>query len=174
HDQIQLYDRSEFNEPFRFVDVMYDIAYVVIDMEARGSKEMGNVFLNTYLEQTGDWQGLQVLPLYLCRQAYVRAKVTSFLLDDPAVAEETKQDAANTAADYYRLAWDYTTTNSGQVVIMSGLSGSGKSTVARQLAQQLGAIHLRSDAVRKHLAGIPLDHKGTDQLYTPQMSQTTY
>ncbi|EDX72031.1 hypothetical protein MC7420_7511 [Coleofasciculus chthonoplastes PCC 7420] len=173
-DKIQLFDRIEFNEPFRFVDVMYDVAFVVMDLDARGAKELGNVFLNTYLEQTGDWQGLQVLPLYLSRQAYVRAKVTSFLLDDPAVPEETKQDAANTAADYYRLAWDYTKTNSGQVVIMSGLSGSGKSTVARQLAHQSGAIHLRSDAVRKHLAGIPLDQKGSDQLYTPKMNQKTY
>jgi len=173
-DQIQLFDRIEFNEPFRFVDVIYDIAFAVMDLEARGAKDLGNVFLNTYLEQTGDWQGLQVLPLYLCRQAYVRAKVTSFLLDDSGVPEETKQEAAKTAADYYRLAWEYTKTNSGQILIMSGLSGSGKSTVARQLAQQLGAIHLRSDAVRKHLAGIPLEQKGTDELYTPQMNQKTY
>ncbi|HAG83082.1 MAG TPA: adenylyl-sulfate kinase [Cyanobacteria bacterium UBA12227] len=174
NDKIQLFDRIEFNEPFRFVDVMYDIAFAVMDLEARERKDLGNAFLNTYIEQTGDWEGLQVLPLYLSRQAYVRAKVTSFLLDDPAVPEAAKQEAATTAAAYYRLAWEYTKTNQGQIILMSGLSGSGKSTVARYLARHLGAIHLRSDAVRKHLAGIPLDQSGGNELYTPAMNQKTY
>lgn len=173
-DNIQLFDRIEFNEPFRFVDVMYDVAFAVMDLEARGRKDLGNAFLNTYVEQTGDWEGLQVLPLYLSRQAYVRAKVTSFLLDDPGVPEDAKQEATTVASDYYRLAWEYTKTNQGRLILMSGLSGSGKTTVARHLARRLGAIHLRSDAVRKHLAGIPLDQKGGDELYTSQMNQKTY
>jgi hypothetical protein len=174
HDKIQLFDRIEFNEPFRFVDVMYDVAFAVMDLEARGSKNLGNAFLNTYVEQTGDWEGLQVLPLYLSRQAYVRAKVTSFLLDDPGVPDEAKQEAAAVASDYYRLAWEYTKRNQGRLILMSGLSGSGKTTVARHLARRLGAIHLRSDAVRKHLAGIPLEQPGGDELYTPAMSEKTY
>lgn len=174
HDKIQLFDRIEFNEPFRFVDVMYDVAFAVMDLEARGSKNLGNAFLNTYVEQTGDWEGLQVLPLYLSRQAYVRAKVTSFLLDDPGVPDEAKQEAAAVASDYYRLAWEYTKRNEGRLILMSGLSGSGKTTVARHLARRLGAIHLRSDAVRKHLAGIPLEQQGEDELYTPAMSEKTY
>lgn len=174
HDKIQLFDRIEFNEPFRFVDVMYDVAFAVMDLEARGSKNLGNAFLNTYVEQTGDWEGLQVLPLYLSRQAYVRAKVTSFLLDDSGVPDEAKQEAAAVASDYYRLAWEYTKRNEGRLILMSGLSGSGKTTVARHLARRLGAIHLRSDAVRKHLAGIPLEQQGEDELYTPAMSEKTY
>jgi uncharacterized protein len=48
---------------------MYDVAFVVMDLEARGRKDLANRFLNTYIEQTGDWDGLQVLPLYLSRQA---------------------------------------------------------------------------------------------------------
>lgn len=174
HDKIQLFDRIEFNEPFRFVDVMYDVAFTVMDLDARGRKDFSNIFLNTYLEETGDWQGLQVLPLYLSRQAYVRAKVTSLLLDDPAISEEDKQIARQTAANYYRLAWEYTRTTRGQLILMSGLSGSGKTTVAKQLAKRIGAIHIRSDAVRKHLAGIEISERGGDQLYTPQMSQKTY
>lgn len=174
HDKIQLFDRIEFNEPFRFVDVMYDIAFAVMDLEARGRKDLGNAFLNTYIEQTGDWEGLQVLPLYLSRQAYVRAKVTSFLLDDPGVPEDVKKEAIVTAADYYRLAWEYTQQCQGQLILMSGLSGSGKTTVARHLARKLGAIHLRSDAVRKHLAGISLEQKGEAELYTSAMNHKTY
>ncbi|MBW4615389.1 MAG: AAA family ATPase [Desmonostoc vinosum HA7617-LM4] len=174
HDKIMLFDCIEFNEPFRFVDVMYDVAFTVMDLEARQRQDLGNAFLNAYIEQTGDWEGLQVLPLYLSRQAYVRAKVTSFLLDDPSVPVAVKQEATKTAADYYTQAWEYTKPNLGQLILMSGLSGSGKSTTARYLARQLGAIQIRSDAVRKHLGGVPLWEKGGDDLYRPEMTQKTY
>ncbi|MGC1393168.1 MAG: AAA family ATPase, partial [Coleofasciculaceae cyanobacterium] len=154
--------------------VMYDIAFAVMDLEARDSKELGNAFLNTYIEQTGDWLGLQVLPLYLSRQAYVRAKVTSFLLDDAGVPEEAKKAAMVTAADYYKLAWSYTQQRQGKLILMSGLSGSGKTTVARHLARKLGAIQLRSDAVRKHIAGISLQEKGGAEIYSAEMNEKTY
>ena len=173
-NKILLFDCIEFNEQFRFVDVMYDAAFVMMDLEARQRSDLGNAFLNTYVEQTGDWEGLQVLPLYLCRQAYVRAKVNSLLLDDPSVPGSAKSEATATAAQYYQLASEYTKPRLGKLILMSGLSGSGKSTVARQLARQMGAIHIRSDAVRKHLAGIPLTDRGGDELYTAQMSQKTY
>ena len=173
-DKMLAFDCIEFNEPFRFVDVMYDVAFTVMDLEARLRQDLGNAFLNSYVEQTGDWEGLQVLPLYLNRQAYVRAKVTSFLLDDPEIPAEMKQEASKTAADYYTQAWEYTKPRQGKLMIMSGLSGSGKSSTARYLSRQLGAIQIRSDAVRKHLAGIPLQERGTDEIYTPEMTQKTY
>ncbi|KGF71719.1 hypothetical protein DO97_15970 [Neosynechococcus sphagnicola sy1] len=172
--QILLFDCIEFNEPFRFVDVMYDVAFTVMDLEARHRPDLGNAFLNTYIEQTGDWEGLQALPLYLSRQAYVRAKVTSFLLDDPTIPAAMKQEAEQTAAHYYRLAWEYTQPRTGQLIIMAGLSGSGKSTTARHLARQIGGIHIRSDAVRKHLGGITPQERGGSELYTPEMTQKTY
>lgn len=172
--KLLLFDCIEFNESFRFVDVMYDVSYAVMDLDARHRPDLGNAYLNTYLEETGDWEGLKILPIYLNRQAYVRAKVTSFLLDDPAAAEETKAEAFQTAAQYYRLAWEYTQPKQGRLLIMSGLSGSGKSTVARHLARQQGAIHIRSDAVRKHLAGIPLRERGGPAVYTPEMTAKTY
>jgi uncharacterized protein len=174
HDKIMLFDCIEFNEPFRFVDVMYDVAFTVMDIEAKGRKDLGNAFLNTYVEQTGDWEGLQVLPLYLSRQAYVRAKVSSFLLDDPHIPAAVKEESAKTASAYYHQAWEYTKPQQGQVILMSGLSGTGKSTTAKHLARKINAVHLRSDAVRKHLAGIPLLEKGGNEIYTPEMTQKTY
>ncbi|MCT7953811.1 AAA family ATPase [Laspinema palackyanum] len=173
-NQILLFDRIEFNEAFRFVDVMYDIGFIVMDIEARGRQDLANGFLNTYLEQTGDWQGLQVLRLYLSRQAYVRAKVTSLMLDDANIAQEEKEEAWRTAAQYYQLAWQYTQPRQGRLILMSGLSGSGKSTIARQLARATGAIQIRSDAVRKHLAGIPLQSTGSDEIYSAEMTAQTY
>jgi uncharacterized protein len=173
-DKILLFDCIEFNEPFRFVDLMYDVAFAVMDLEARGRKDLANRFLNTYIEHTGDWEGLQVLPMYLSRQAYVRAKVTSFLLDDLNVASEDRAAAAQTAGDYYRQAWEYTRDRQGKLIVLSGLSGSGKSTIGKRIAGKLGGIHLRSDAVRKHLGGIPLFSKGDASLYTPEMTARTY
>jgi uncharacterized protein len=170
-DKIQLFDRIEFNEAFRFVDTMYDVAFTIMDLEAHQKPEFANTFLNSYLEHTGDWRGLLILPLYLCRQAYVRAKVNSFLLDDP---QQENEELKKTAINYYRQAYQYTQKQEGSLILMSGLSGSGKSTVASQIAREKGAIQIRSDALRKHLAGIPIDESGTDETYSDEMTQKTY
>jgi uncharacterized protein len=173
-NQILLFDCIEFSQAFRFVDVMYDVAFVVMDLEARHRPDLSNAFLNTYVEATGDWAGLEVLPLYLIRQAYVRAKVTSFLLGEPEISGEAKAEAQQKAAHYYQLAWQYAHKHRGQLILMSGLSGSGKSTVARYFARRLNAVHIRSDAVRKHLGGISLYERGQASLYTPAMNDRTY
>ncbi|MBR8827440.1 MAG: AAA family ATPase [Gomphosphaeria aponina SAG 52.96 = DSM 107014] len=173
-NKIQLFDRIEFNEEFRFIDVIADVAFTVMDLEARGFQELGNVFLNTYLENTGDWEGVQVLPLYLCRQAYVRAKVFSLMLDEGALSEQEKEKVTKTAVNYYQLAWKYTLPKQGKLILMSGLSGAGKSTVAEEIAKKSNGIKIRSDAVRKHLGGMALEEHGGNELYTPAMSEKTY
>lgn len=174
-DQLFLFDCIEFNEPFRFVDTMYDIAFLVMDLDARGRQDLGTAFLNAYAEMSGDWEGLQVLPLYLSRQAYVRAKVTSFLLDDPAVDRDRRQQAFDQAAAYYQLAHAYAQpAQQGELLLLSGLSGSGKSTLGRTIAERQRTIILRSDAVRKHLAGIPLLERGGPEIYSAEMSDRTY
>jgi uncharacterized protein len=174
-NRLWLFDCIEFNEPFRCVDTMYDVGFTCMDLDARQRPDYSNLFLNTYLEQTGDYEGLQVLPLYLSRQAYVRAKVTSFLLGDPAIPAAVKQESAKTAAEYYQLAWAYTQRpTSGKLIVMSGLSGSGKSTLAKALATQHNAILLRSDAIRKHIAGISVNDRGSDSIYTAEMTTKTY
>jgi aminoglycoside phosphotransferase family enzyme len=179
-DQIQVFDCIEFNQAFRNTDTIYDAAFMVMDLEFQGRSDLANVFLNAYLEQTGDYWGAVLLPLYLSMRAYVRAKVNSLALDDPGIPSAEKQQAQERAAAYYQLAWAYTQPRQGQLVLMSGLSGSGKTTVARQLAQAIEAIHIRSDAVRKHLAGLALDQRGDvagepgSGIYTPEMTRRTY
>ncbi|EDX83627.1 hypothetical protein S7335_1324 [Synechococcus sp. PCC 7335] len=105
--KILLFDCIEFNEPFRFVDTMFDIAYIVMDLEVAGRHDLSQVFLNQYAEATGDYEGLEILPLYVSRQSYVRAKVTSFMLGDPSVSEADQKAASEKAAKYYKLAWSY-------------------------------------------------------------------
>jgi predicted kinase len=156
------------------VDTIYDVAFLAMDLEARGRIDLANAFVNEYAERSGDWAGLALLPLYLSRQSYVRAKVTSFLLNDPAIPEADRAAAHDRAAAYYRQAASYAQPRSGQVILMCGLSGSGKSTVARQLARQTNGIQIRSDAVRKHLGAVPLDQKGPQSLYSAEMTAKTY
>ncbi len=86
---------------------MFDIAYIVMDLEVAGRDDLSKIFLNQYVEETGDYEGLEILPLYVSRQSYVRAKVTSFMLGDPSVSDADKQAASERAAQYYRLAWSY-------------------------------------------------------------------
>jgi hypothetical protein len=179
-DQIQVFDCIEFNQEFRLIDVIYDAAFMVMDLEFQGRPDLANTFLNAYLEQTGDYWGASLLPLYLSMRAYIRGNVNSLALNDPTIPEADKQQFQERGAAYYQLAWQYTQRQQGQILLMSGLSGAGKTTVARQVAQSLNAIHLRSDAVRKQLAGIPLDQRGDTAgaygsgIYTPEMTRKTY
>jgi aminoglycoside phosphotransferase family enzyme/gluconate kinase len=172
--KIQIFDCIEFNEPFRFSDVLYDAAFLAMDLDFRGRPDFANIFLNRYLAVTGDYEGVPLLPLFLSMRAYVRAKVTSFLLDDPAIDGETQAQAKEEAAVYYRLAAAYLQPRPPRVYAMVGLSGAGKSTLSQALAAKTGAIWLRSDVIRKHLAGLPLLARGEDDLYTPEMTARTY
>jgi predicted kinase len=96
------------------------------------------------------------------------------MLDESEISSDKKQEIQKEAALYYQLAWQYTQQKPGRIIMMSGLSGSGKSTVARQLARRLNGIQIRSDAVRKQLGKIPLNERGTEALYTVEMTQKTY
>jgi uncharacterized protein len=177
-NNIQIFDCIEFSPGFRNIDVIYDAAFMVMDLEFQHRVDLANLFLNTYLEQTGDYWSAAMLPLYLSMRAYIRGNVNALALDDAAISEADKINFLQRSQDYYQLAWRYTGRSPGRLVMMSGLSGSGKSTVARQLAQQINAIHIRSDAVRKRLAGVPLslegDRKVNSGIYTPEMTQLTY
>lgn len=173
-NRILVFDCIEFKEDFRFVDTMYDVAFTVMDLHSKGEYRLANIFLNTYLEYSGDWEGLLILPLYLIRQAYVRGKVNSLMLDDPLVSDDEKKKIIPVAVSYFKLAWSYTQPHKGRIILTSGLSGSGKSTVAKLLAEKKDAIYIRSDAVRKHLGGIELTERGGDELYSTKMTAKTY
>lgn len=176
--RVQIFDCIEFNEEFRNIDVIYDAAFLLMDLEFRGRGDLANLFLNTYLEWSGDYAGAVLLPLYLCIRAYIRGNVNALALNDPAISEAEKAQIQATAAAYYEAAYRYTQPRQAKLYVMCGLSGAGKSTRGRGLAQAEQAIQIRSDAVRKHLAGLPLDRRSSDfpqvDLYSEAMTQKTY
>lgn len=175
--RVVIFDCVEFNQAFRAGDVMSDIAFLTMDLDARKLPALGNDFLNEYLEWTQDYSGLVLLDFYQIYRAYVRGKVTSFLMD--ATPEPTRREVARREAeDYFRLAERYLEPRAPGLLITCGLSGSGKTTAARQAATALGGIIVRSDAVRKHLAGVSLDQDASapfgQGIYNPELSTRTY
>ncbi|SDT27811.1 bifunctional aminoglycoside phosphotransferase/ATP-binding protein [Pseudomonas oryzae] len=166
---VLLFDCIEFNEPFRLIDVMSDAAFLAMDLEDRGLKSLSSRFINAYLELTGDYQGLTLLPFYKAYRAMVRAKICLFRL-----AQEQDAGERSTILSQYRnyasLAESYSTVPVRFLAITHGVSAVGKSHVAQRLVEAFGAIRLRSDVERKRL--LP----GADEsaLYSAAASQATY
>jgi len=178
HGRLIIFDCIEFNEALNHIDVMSEVAFLLMDLDHRGLSGLGNRFLNTYLERTQDYDGLSILDFYLVYRACVRAKVACFLLEDPDITEDEKKAAKERASAYFELAEGYLTGHRPGLILMAGVSGSGKSTVASDLAQALGGVTVRSDAVRKSIAGLSRNDRGTAGLnrgiYAPEMTERTY
>ncbi|GGE54270.1 hypothetical protein GCM10007421_30910 [Halopseudomonas oceani] len=171
--QVTLFDCIEFNEPFRWTDVMADVAFMSMDLEDRGLHTLSNRFLSAYLEQTGDYQGLAVLNYYKAYRAMVRAKVALFGLHDDMTAEQ-RAAAMQRYYGYAALAERYSELAPRFGLLTFGVSGSGKSTLAVKLVEQLGAIRLRSDVERKRLFGGEESAELDSGLYSPERSEQTY
>lgn len=177
-DKPILFDCIEFNENLRWIDVINDIAFLVMDLDDRGQKRLGWSFLNDYLQESGDYQSLPLLRFYEVYRAIIRAKVTCMRLAQPGLsAAEVKQDR-KLYQSYLTLANSYTKNPPRGLIITHGLSGSGKSTFVRGLAPLCGAIHLQSDRERKRLYGLMTTANSHSPpgggLYTPEASVTTY
>ena len=171
------FDGLEFNPQLRWIDVISEVAFLVMDIHDRGYPRLSSRLLNVYLQHTGDYSGLALLRYYLVYRALVRAKVAILRL---AQARSTldEQDAWYEYASYMELASRYVEPPLPVLIITHGVSGSGKSFYAARLAEQLGAIQLRSDLERKRLHGYPAEadtQSGIKAgLYSAAASERTY
>jgi hypothetical protein len=173
--KVMIFDCIEFNPKLSVIDVMSDAAFLFMDLQHSGRIRLAWHFLNTYLSNGGDYNGLRVLRLYCTYRAMVRAKVTAIRL-----MQETGREMQNAILDEHRsylsLSLGYVRPSPPLLVLMHGLSGSGKSVLASMLADS-GFVHLRSDIERKRLFGIsPLDSSrpsGMD-IYAPEATAQTY
>jgi uncharacterized protein len=172
------FDAIEFNPDFRWIDVMNEIAFLAMDLFDHRLPRLAHRFLNVYLELTGDYAGLCVLRFYLVYRALVRAKVACLRAHQPGIAAQAKSETEQEQRRHLQLAERLATPAHAALLIMHGLSGSGKTTVAQDLLEALGAVRLRSDVERKRLYGLaPQAHSnsGLDAgLYAPEASERTY
>jgi aminoglycoside phosphotransferase family enzyme len=172
-----LFDAIEFDPAFADIDVLYDLAFLVMDLEFRGLRGLASILLNRYLDNTGDAGGLPALPLFLSTRAAIRAHVDAFSAasqSDPGEATEL----TGAARRYLDLALAYLVPERPRLIAIGGLSGSGKSKLARELAPLLGSAPgarvTRTDATRKRLAGVALGTRLGPRDYSREMSQRTY
>ena len=178
-DGVCIFDCIEFNERFRFSDVAADIAFLAMDLEYRGRRDLSDELMGRYLAATMDSTLPLMLPFYKCYRAYVRGKVDGFQLDQPAIGEAQKRQVAEGARRYFELAHSYATQDRPRVLIVTiGVTGSGKSYLANALAARLGAVILSSDVVRKRLLGIEPTERRIDPIdagiYSPELTEQTY
>lgn len=175
---VTVFDCIEFNEPFRWIDVINDLAFLLMDLESRRENALANLVLNTYLEYRGDVEALPLLPLYKAYRAMVRAKIALFTMGNPSLTEGEKSDLMQRYRDYAQLAEDYSTIPNHYLLATSGLSASGKTCVSAAMAGELGLIRLRSDVERKRLHGLaPLESSRSPtggNLYTEEATAKTY
>lgn len=172
-----LFDGIEFDESFAVIDVAYDLAFLLMDLEQRGLRPFGNVVLNRWAEETGDIGGLALLPLFLSSRAAVRAKIAaaaSAFQKDPAESVRLEQEAVA----YLDHAIAALEPPPARLVAVGGLSGTGKSLLARGLAPSLGpapgAMVLRSDVMRKRLFGVAETERLPPEAYDPAVTARIY
>ncbi len=172
------FDCIEFNAELRWIDVMNEAAFLFMDLADRGLPEAAWRFLNGYLERTGDYAGMRVLRFYLVYRAMVRAKVACIRGAQPGLDEAARAAIAREHREYLALAGRFAQDGHPAIVLMHGLSGSGKSTVAQALAARVGAVRVRSDVERKRLHGLDAGARtasGQDAgVYAAAASRATY
>ena len=180
-EDIAIVDCIEFTEWFqlRYADVNNDVAFLAMDLEARGRPEMGDEFAGRYLAATADETMAVLQPLHRTFRAFVRGKVESIGAHAMEIPADVRAGLAASAAAYFRLAADYRTRcAAASLVVMCGASGTGKSLVGATLATRIGAAYVSSDAVRKQLAGLDVHASGAAEfgegLYSPEMTARVY
>lgn len=150
---IRSFDCIEFSADLRRIDVICDTAFLVMDLVAKGRSDLGALFLNHYLECCGDYAGVALLDLYFVYRSMVRAKVAVICSQECGLESDRLRNLAE-ADRYCNVALRHTWKPAPMLVIMSGLSGSGKTWVSNQLMARMPAIRIRSDVERKRLFGL--------------------
>jgi aminoglycoside phosphotransferase family enzyme/predicted kinase len=175
-DAPKIFDGIEFNPSLRWIDVMSEIAFLVMDLDERGQPGLAHLFLNRYLESTGDYRGLRVLPFYQAYRALVRAKVAGIRAEQAET--ENRRVQADICARYLACARRISLPQGRCLLLMHGFSGSGKTTVSQRVVESLGAVRVRSDIERKRLCGLPALARGgaaADRgIYDAGTTQATY
>jgi hypothetical protein len=176
--EIVIFDCIEFNKNFYFIDVMSEIAFVIMDLEDRQQTALAHHFLNTYLQISGDYLGLRVLGFYKVYRAMVRAKVDALRTCQEQAETAEYKTTFQDLLQYLRLAESYTQPGQVMLLINHGLSGSGKSFTTRNLLEELPVIVLRSDIERKRIFNIDIDQHATSQvgrgIYSQEAGEKTY
>ena len=172
-DEPTLFDCIEFDDFYAVIPPLYDLSFLLMDLLARGEQRLANRAFNAWVNErdTSLWPeviaSLSLLPLYLAMRAEIRAKV-----------EARRPGGAEAARHYLQHAADFATEGRPHLITIGGFSGTGKSTLAKALAWRMGgafgALHLRTDEIRKRLAGVRMTEALPPSSYTAAASDRVY
>jgi uncharacterized protein len=173
------FDALEFDESLATTDVLYDLAFLLMDLEASGDRNAASLVLNAYVSISPlghELEGLAALPLFLSMRAAVRALVAFTRADQQD--GPPRQASRDKGRKLLALSENFLETSPPRLVAVGGFSGTGKSTLAAALAQEItrppGALHLRSDIERKHLFGVEETERLSPAHYTQEVSEEVY
>lgn len=176
-DGIYIFDCIEFNDRFRYSDTASEIAFLSMDIEYYGYYNISKKFVDSYISESGDYQLPRLFNFYRCYRAYVRGKVESFKSDDIIVPDGERKNAENRAIKYFHLSHQYAN-NVPHLIIMCGLVGTGKTTLAEAIRSKANWAILSSDISRKQLSNIPVTEHHLDEydrgLYSEEFTRNTY
>nr|WP_245452066.1 bifunctional aminoglycoside phosphotransferase/ATP-binding protein [Mesorhizobium waimense] len=171
----RLFDCIEFNDQIASIDVLYDLAFLLMDLWHLGFPELANLVMNRYLDEADDEDGFVLLPFFMAVRAAVRAHVTATQVEEGSIDSEKLIDEARS---YFELARTLLQGKSPRLIAIGGLSGSGKTTVAEALAAHVGAPPgariVESDRIRKAMHGVPAETKLPGKAYRPEVSVRVY
>jgi aminoglycoside phosphotransferase family enzyme/predicted kinase len=175
--QPTLFDAIEFNDEISSIDVLYDLAFLLMDLWRLGLHHHANVLWNAYLAESGDTDGVPLMPVFLSCRAAVVAKTTATAAG-LQTDEGRRRELRTLANEYLAMAEHLLEPAPPRLIAIGGLSGSGKSTLAMDLAPSIGAapgaVVVRSDEIRKQLCGVqPLDRLGPEG-YADEVSRRVY
>jgi predicted kinase len=179
-DDLMIVDCIEFNERFRFSDPVSDTAFLVMDLLRVGRRDLADAFADTYFRAAADPEGRELLRFYVAYRAVVRAKVAGIKAAEPEVPPEERAAARDRARAHWLLALSVLESPQRRpgLVLVGGLPGAGKSTLAKKLAAAAGFTVIRSDEVRKQLAGLAAGEGAVapfgQGIYTPEWTERTY
>jgi aminoglycoside phosphotransferase family enzyme/predicted kinase len=179
-DDVVVIDCIEFAERYRCADPVADMAFLVMDLIAHGRPDLAGGFADTYFTAAGDAEGRALVPFYTAYRALVRAKVEGIELDEPEVSPDEKKRVHRRAHAHWLVALGALEppANRPALVLVGGLPGAGKSTLARGLGARARFHVLRSDVLRKELAGVPEHQPATigyqQGIYDAGWTQRTY
>jgi len=185
-NKIYIFDCIEFNKRFRYSDLASDLAFLSMDLDYLGHPYLSSYLINKYVEKSKDTEIYKIINFYKSYRAYVRGKVIGFKLNDPNINKKEKNDIINTAKRYFELSYYYSLLFSKDIekdskrilFITTGLTGTGKTTVAKKLSIDYNAEIVSTDSVRKEIEGMDRFERHYDAyntgLYSPEKMRYAY
>jgi uncharacterized protein len=177
-DDVEVIDCVEFSDRLRYADIASDLAFLLMDLDRLQAPALGHHLLRAYLDEIGDAELCRLLNFYKCYRATVRGKVSSLKAREREIPDAQQQRARESARNFFSAAYRYAKAGSPALIVICGLPGTGKSTIAAALAERSGLAVFNSDLIRKRIAGIaPTERAGAgwrQGIYSEDFTAATY